>query len=65
MEYTTEKVKSELPSVKLRFNGRVYTGYIRDQSDHARIWVPTLDRHFDYAWISVVNALNSGRELRA
>ena len=65
-QWTIEKVKSELPDVKVKIDGKIYTGEVRGRlNDFATVTVFFLSpgTMFTYSWETITRALNNNKPL--
>lgn len=66
MTHTIETVKAELPKVQVRLmSGKIVEGQVAGRRNKfASVW--TKDNHdgWEFAWQTIVNALNENRPLR-
>lgn len=62
--WTIKRVKDELPDVKIRLSdGRICLGRTKGRElDFAKVIVG--DTIYDFAWLTIVNAMNAERCLR-
>ena len=67
MTWTIAKVKEELPPVKVRGSGgKKFDGYVIGRMNQFATVVINTDAGpatFDFAWVTIANALNNGRSL--
>lgn len=60
--WTIEKVKKELPEVKVNLNGRVIKGNIRGRKNRfASVSIGSCS--WEFAWATIVHSLNSNKPL--
>lgn len=65
--WTVEKVKEELPPVKVLVNGKVYAGEIRGRKlDFPTVFfnVNGMEVRGKWAWSTICNCLNNNKPLR-
>ena len=58
--YTLETLKQELPDVQVKRGGKVYKAHIQGRAlPFPQVWCPELDRSYEFAWKTVLNAVNN------
>lgn len=64
MKYTIEKVKDELPSITVNWNGKLTQGVVCGRNNQFAT-VRSFDGavSWEFSWATIVRALNDGRAL--
>lgn len=65
MIWTVERVKEELPKVKVRVNGIVVEANVSGRKlAFTKVWTKENHEGWEYSWAAIVRSLNDDRPLR-
>lgn len=61
---TTEEAKEQLPCIKVKYQGKILTGYLRGRElEYAIAWLPDVDKEITVAWPIVARIVTNGTAL--
>lgn len=65
MVHTIESVKETLPKVQVKVDGKIITANISGRRNRfATVWTKSNIDGWEFAWQTIVDALNSGNPLK-